>query len=656
MRLQGGLAPAAGHQRLSAWRIRRGDGMQRGPPKPDNLPPLLPTPLTAAEDLAWGDEMSALLNAEEVISSTPAVASESLDADVPVIISEPLDSEVGQAAATLSSLQDAPKDFDVKRHLVEMLSQQDIDKRVMQKGVRIVYVGQEYSNMNYLIRHRARDEAVHHFPANQISRKYTSHELDRIPREAFAMPALVVVDELLQNYFRYVNPGFPVLDEDMFMAQYRNRDASNPPSLLVLQATLMVGAHVSRSRPDRDELKTVFFRRAKMLFDARFEWNRDVVVQAALLLTWHSEGVEDIGANSYYWIGIAVRTALGLGMHRDVGPSTLISHDKRLWRRLWWILVQFDVIVSLSYGRPQAINLDECDVPQLGPSDFDEFDEKIDGAFLIHQTSLCCIISKAIKQRFGLSVPPAKKRAALNEADHELARWMASLPSNLRLLSGDRSTSPWPVMLHINYSNFLILLHRPPPKPASMASVIKQDDIEICSTAAASMIGLFETVVSRNGLRYMNVFAVDALFTTLIQLSAEIRVSNPILSGHARARFDSALGILRSLAEHWLNAESILRLFDDSSERMRQELQIGKSAPGRDMESVADSGVQVQSEGLQLDTWPMSLFDSPTTVLQQHMSVLNDQLDWTTMYWENSGFPPLSPFTDIELYNNQSPP
>ena len=49
-------------------------------------------------------------------------------------------SEVGRAAATLSSLQDASSGQgdggDVKRHLVEMLSQDDIDDRVMQKGVR----------------------------------------------------------------------------------------------------------------------------------------------------------------------------------------------------------------------------------------------------------------------------------------------------------------------------------------------------------------------------------------------------------------------------------------------------------------------------------------------------------------------------------------
>lgn len=55
--------------------------------------------------------------------------------------------------------------------------------------------------------------------------------------------------------------------------------------------------------------------------------------------------VSDLLANPY----------VGLGMHRDTGPSTLSSVDKRRWRRTWWIVVQYDVMVSLSYGRPQAM-------------------------------------------------------------------------------------------------------------------------------------------------------------------------------------------------------------------------------------------------------------------------------------------------------------
>jgi hypothetical protein len=49
------------------------------------------------------------------------------------------------------------------------------------------------------------------------------------------------------------------------------------------------------------------------LFDLHYENNREHLVQAALLFTWHFEGAGDIAANAYYWIGIACRLAFGPG-------------------------------------------------------------------------------------------------------------------------------------------------------------------------------------------------------------------------------------------------------------------------------------------------------------------------------------------------------
>lgn len=196
---------------------------------------------------------------------------------------------------------------------------------------------------------------MYHYPTDQISRYLTSAPLNRIPLEAFALPEKALVDCLLEAYFTHVNRGFPTLDETIFMAQYQGRNPANPPSLLALHAALLVGAHVHCQEPERDQLKSMFFHRAKMLFDARFERDRDVVVQAAILMTWYSDGPEDVCANSWSWVGVAARTALGLGMHRDAGPSTLVPQEQRIWRRTWWMLVQCDILVSLMHGRPLAM-------------------------------------------------------------------------------------------------------------------------------------------------------------------------------------------------------------------------------------------------------------------------------------------------------------
>jgi len=194
-----------------------------------------------------------------------------------------------------------------RNHLTESV-ENDASRQSILRGVRIIYVGKDVSNMNFLVRQQdiGENEDEYHFSNEEILRQSIVYEPDRVPREAFILPPKALADELVKAYFTHVNPGCPLVDEDLFMEQYRSNPAQ-PLSLLVLQAIFLVGAHVSRERPDRDSLKATFFRRAKMIFDARLEKNRDFIIQAALLLTWHSDGIDDTDANSWFWVGIATR-------------------------------------------------------------------------------------------------------------------------------------------------------------------------------------------------------------------------------------------------------------------------------------------------------------------------------------------------------------
>ncbi|OJD22249.1 hypothetical protein ACJ73_06406 [Blastomyces percursus] len=461
----------------------------------------------------------------------------------------------------------------LERRLVQILDEED-HHRSIKPGVRVIYVGQDVSNINFLFRqqHSDRNDQVYHFPANEISKHCMKNSLEHIPREAFVLPDQQLADELVDAYFTHVNPGCPVIDEDVFMAQYKGRDPSDPPSLLLLQAILVIGAHVSRPRPQRDSLKTAFFRRAKILFDARVERNRDILVQAALLLTWYSDPVDDdVSANSHYWVGVAARIATGLGMHRNAGSSRMVSSDKRMWRRVWWILVQFDVMVSLLYGRPQAVNLEDSDVEPLTPTDFEDCGSRVQIDYVIHYTELCTMISFIMKERFGLRVSPERRKAVLNEADRALANWSLMLPDSVRMMSTADSGS-WPALLHLTYNNFLILLHRPHPRASAYSDDYGPNDAEICSAAAGVIVSIFEDLREKDRLKYLWISSVNALFTAMIQVRVELRFSNPVLAINGLRRFDSTLASLRIHAEYWLNAETILRLFE-SSKRLQRDIQ-----------------------------------------------------------------------------------
>ena len=195
------------------------------------------------------------------------------------------------ATASITKSGPSPEFFDLE----------ETNDRSILRGPRVTYVGKDVSNINFLVRQREGElnAQAFHFSSDDIASQFNPHlQLDRIPREAFMLPEQALADQLVEAYFTHVNPGCPIADEDTFMGQYRKQDPKDPPSLLLLQAILLVGAHVLQERPDRDALKATFFRRAKMLFDGRLEKNRDFVVQAALLLTWHSDGGDDVAANS----------------------------------------------------------------------------------------------------------------------------------------------------------------------------------------------------------------------------------------------------------------------------------------------------------------------------------------------------------------------
>jgi hypothetical protein len=169
----------------------------------------------------------------------------------------------------------------------------------------------------------------------------------------------------------------------------------------------------------------------------------------------------------------------------------------------------------------------------------------------------------------------------------------------------------------------------------------------ICSSAVSTLIGIFGTLLRRGELGFTHVFMVNALFTTLIQLSAEMRVKSPLLSANATCKFDTGLEVLEALSEFWLNAKLIRRLFEDSSEILQEELCIGKSITHlRPSENSAEDAADThgKTQWQNMDSIPQAESES------ECVGNLGDTLDWSLLYWENPGFNFSNPFGDLGEY------
>jgi transcriptional regulatory protein AMDR len=173
------------------------------------------------------------------------------------------------------------------------------------------------------------------------------------------------------------------------------------------------------------------------------------------------------------------------------------------------------------------------------------------------------LTSRVPRERYALRTTTEQRKAALTAADEALANWCLRLPPSLHLRSS--GTSLWTSILHLTYSNSLILLHRPNPRATHRLEDPGPNDADICIAAANAITAIFEDLRKTDQIRYVSLAAINALFTGMIQVGVELRFSNPVLAIHARRRFESTFYSLRELAEYWIVGESILQLFEGTS-------------------------------------------------------------------------------------------
>ena len=250
-------------------------------------------------------------------------------------------------------------------------------------------------------------------------------------------------------------------------------------------------------------------------------------------------------------------------------------------------------------------NLDECDVQTLSDSDFEGCGPNVQIDYVKQLTALCLLISKVLRDRFGLRVSQEDRKAALGNADQALANWCLMLPEALQMRSSEMRL--WSSSLHLIYNNFLILLHRPHPRAHRGSDNYGPNDSDICSAAAIAVTTIFEDLRAKDRIRYLWISDINALFTAMVQISVELRFSNPVLAINALRRFDSTLLSLRELAEYWINAESILRLFEESS-HIQHGIRLGKGVEAQNM-SVGSENLTEEIATIQHDT-PTQHMDS----------------------------------------------
>ncbi|OLL21943.1 Cutinase transcription factor 1 alpha [Neolecta irregularis DAH-3] len=465
------------------------------------------------------------------------------------------------------------------------------------------YTG-ESSNLGFFVSHRdQKQQSVLHYPlphGQSFSRtiELDSEDMDILRlRGAFLLPPRELCDELVDCFFQRIHPILPIINRTDFMKRYGDLSA-NPPSLLLLQSIFLAGSRVSKSAAlidpntgSTNAASLTFWKRAKALFDADFEEDKVAIVQSLLVLSWWWEGPEDVTKNVYYWIGVAIRIAQGIGMHRSVRCSRMAVKDQQLWRRIWWTCFSRDRMAAVALGRPMMISTEDSDVEMLTEQDFVE--EQVGPnqslmyppiplhvQFFINHIKLCEIMGLVLSRQYTVASrrSPQKDHTNLMHSDMALAGWVMNLPPELRYStsSDPMELNYWAAILHSIYFTTLCLLHR--PHIGKTGSNSSYPSMSIAHTAAVNLTRLFDRF-ERLPVSNANVFSVYSLFSAMIFHVVEIRSASLSVVEAAQNKLDTCMKALKELSKVWSVGQMVYRLFeviqrdDGMKERMREGVQ-----------------------------------------------------------------------------------
>lgn len=313
-----------------------------------------------------------------------------------------------------------------------------------------------------------------------------------------------------------------------------------------------------------------------MLFHLRHETARLQLAQAAVLFTWHVSDGDTVASGPWYWNGVAMRIALGLGLHR--ADKHLPVLDRIINKRLWWSIFVAEAFSALETGRPSSIQLQDFDQDMLQDDDFIDEQE-------IHRSQssrgssshrslqirhhVCMVeLAMIILSVLELNSPASRRKPDIASINSTLAVW--ALRSNCAL--GAQGDDFYTNHLRIHYNIVIMHLNR------KIGVNATADGRDVCSMASEAILSSLERIVKAGEIRRCHFSTVGAVTAAGIQMVQDLRaavVSQSFISAlSVSERLTQLIAHGDLLAEYWPNASAVTSVFS----QLRNEYELHISA------------------------------------------------------------------------------
>lgn len=399
---------------------------------------------------------------------------------------------------------------------------------------RSAILGDEFPGLD----HSHPDRPVHEFKVSDTDLKVL--EL----HGAFELPPLAVRQSLFEAVLKRCWTWTPVLDLEL---DSNSRDAASPSSstkatsLLLLQALMLVGSHLTRGQFTGISIPS-HYRRVKAIIDSGVERDPLKLLAAVCLIQWCAPSApKDISMDTpRFWNMYAISLAQQMGLHRkNVQPG----ENEGLRKRLWWSLYARDSLTASAHGRPRQIHLTDCTVER--PTVFD-FPDPADPRAQIFVTwvSICEILHDICHLLSTQHNPTGSQKQELATRLLHLTR---SLPAELQIVNANGTSRPYNfelAQLHATLLTAITILYR----PSSIYNILPMTSSAISIVASNLTLGIFEAIQLRNHTCYLSsAFTWYLLVAAIPQLSAHCCV--PALATQSQRALDTIEKVLQDLSK-----------------------------------------------------------------------------------------------------------
>ncbi|KAI8077365.1 fungal-specific transcription factor domain-containing protein [Gilbertella persicaria] len=288
-----------------------------------------------------------------------------------------------------------------------------------------------------------------------------------------------LIDKLVARFFQIGHTSIPVVEKEPFLDAYEGRTQPPPPPLLTY--AICIYACVITPKNDslfeeadvnRQEFVDTLLEHASNLIRKEYLSPRFTIIQALVLLA-ENPSCDNALYRNWLRVGMAVRMAQDLGLHRTLDKLPLTEEMFEANKRLWYCVYITDRWCCAVMGRPLAIADADCDIDLPHPKGGTQGNK--DYSLFVNFAKLSGILGEVLRRIFS---PRAKAQGyktitayhTVQSIHRMLNDWLQQLPDHQRItpeeaisfcknqIMSNKIREAGPLM--VCYHNVNILLYR----------------------------------------------------------------------------------------------------------------------------------------------------------------------------------------------------